>query len=172
METQPSVQSPFQKLNFGNNSEKVSKSRHQSFFVLSKFTGFLYFVPKILFRIVDKVSVFGVILVRIFCIRTEYAEIRISPYSVRMWEIWTGIISNVYSSSKLLFPIHLKVSLHFGQRSSAMGRVHKHQGLTFQGDSSLVKKVKVTLLQLLSQTHSLKGVCYEILSHDWYVIKA
>ena len=102
METQPSVQSPFQKLNFGNNSEKVSKSRHQSFFVLSKFTGFLYFVPKILFRIVDKVSVFGVILVRIFCIRTEYAEIRISPYSVRMWEIWTGIISAVDTFHEVL----------------------------------------------------------------------
>ena len=38
----------------------------------------------------QKVSVFGVILVRIFpafsCIRTEYGEIIISPYSVRMLE--------------------------------------------------------------------------------------
>ena len=61
METQPSVQSSFQKLNFDNNCEKTGKTREQIFEVLFKFTGFLYFVPNILQRIVEStasVSVF------------------------------------------------------------------------------------------------------------------
>ena len=49
---QPSTQSPFQKLNFGNSSQKVRKSWYQTFLFLSSFTGFLYFVPNILPRIV------------------------------------------------------------------------------------------------------------------------
>ena len=53
METQPSVQSSFQKLNFDNNCQKTRKIREQIFEPLSKFTGFLYFVPNILSRIVD-----------------------------------------------------------------------------------------------------------------------
>ena len=46
METQPSVQSPFQKLNFGSNSQKTCQSRYQTFLDLSSFTGFLLFVQK------------------------------------------------------------------------------------------------------------------------------
>ena len=51
-ETQPSAQSPFQKLNFSSSSQKTRKSRYQTFLVLSSFTGCLYFVPNILPRIV------------------------------------------------------------------------------------------------------------------------
>ena len=43
----------FQKLNFGNSSQKRCKSRYQTFLFLSSFTGFLYFIPNILSRIVD-----------------------------------------------------------------------------------------------------------------------
>ena len=39
------VQSPFQKLIFGNSSQKTCKCRYQTFLVMSSFTGFLYFVP-------------------------------------------------------------------------------------------------------------------------------
>ena len=53
---QPSAQSSFQKLNFGNSSEKTRKSKYQTFLVLSSFTGFLYFVSNILSRIVDTLS--------------------------------------------------------------------------------------------------------------------
>ena len=52
VETQLSAQSPFQKLNFGNSSQKTHKSRYQTFLVLSSFIGLLYFVPNILSRIV------------------------------------------------------------------------------------------------------------------------
>ena len=48
-----SAQSPLQKLRFGSSSQKTRKSRYQTFLVLSSFTGFLYFVPNILPRIVD-----------------------------------------------------------------------------------------------------------------------
>ena len=50
--TQPSAQHSFQKLNFGNSTQKTRKSRYQTFFILSSFTGFLYFVPNILSQIV------------------------------------------------------------------------------------------------------------------------
>ena len=49
---EPSAQSPFQKLNFGSSSQKTCKSRYQTFLVLPSFTGFVYFVPNILPRIV------------------------------------------------------------------------------------------------------------------------
>ena len=42
VETLSSAQSPFQKLNFGNSSQKTRKSRYQTFLVLSSYTGFLY----------------------------------------------------------------------------------------------------------------------------------
>ena len=42
----PSVQSPFQKLNFGSSSQKTCQSRYQTFLDLSSFTGFLLFVQK------------------------------------------------------------------------------------------------------------------------------
>ena len=48
METKPSAQLPFKKLNFGKSSPKVRKNRYQIFLVLSSFTGFLYFLPIIL----------------------------------------------------------------------------------------------------------------------------
>ena len=38
--------------NFGSSSQKTRKSRYQTFLVLSSFTGFLYFAPNILPRIV------------------------------------------------------------------------------------------------------------------------
>ena len=49
-----SAQSPLQKLRFGSSSQKTRKSRYQTFLVLSSYTGFLYFAPNILPRIVDK----------------------------------------------------------------------------------------------------------------------
>ena len=52
VETYPSAQSPFQKLNFGSSTQKTCKGRYQTFFVLSSFTGFLCFGPNILRRIV------------------------------------------------------------------------------------------------------------------------
>ena len=45
-------QALFQKLKFGNGSQKVCKSRYQSFVVLSNFTEFFYVVPNILSGIV------------------------------------------------------------------------------------------------------------------------
>ena len=42
VETQPSVQSPFQKLNFGDSNQKTRKSRYKAFLFLSSFIGFLY----------------------------------------------------------------------------------------------------------------------------------
>ena len=51
-EQQPSAQCPFEKLNFGKRSKKTRESRYKTFLVLSIFTGFLYFVPNILSRIV------------------------------------------------------------------------------------------------------------------------
>ena len=44
--------SSFQKSNFGNGNQKTRKSRYKTFLVLFSFTGFLYFVPNILPRIV------------------------------------------------------------------------------------------------------------------------
>ena len=58
---EPSAQSSFQKLNFGNSSQKTHKSRFQIFLVLFSLTGFLYFVSNILSRIkaldMDKIIV-------------------------------------------------------------------------------------------------------------------
>ena len=51
--TQPSAQSPFHKLNFGSSSKKTRKSRYQTFVVLFSFTGFLYFVPNVLLRMIS-----------------------------------------------------------------------------------------------------------------------
>lgn len=39
-------------LNLVTSSQKINKSRYQSFSVMSNFTGFIYFVPRILSRIV------------------------------------------------------------------------------------------------------------------------
>ena len=61
VETLSSAQSPFQKLNFGNSSQKTRKSRYQTFLVLSSYTGFLYFVPNILSRIV------AILLISVLC---------------------------------------------------------------------------------------------------------
>ena len=52
VEIQSNTQSPFHNLNFGSSSQKTRKSRHQTFLVPSGFTGFLYFVPNTLPRIV------------------------------------------------------------------------------------------------------------------------
>ena len=52
VETKPSTQSPFSKLNFGSSIQTTRKSRYQIFLALSSFPGFLYFVPNILLRIV------------------------------------------------------------------------------------------------------------------------
>ena len=45
-------QAPYHKLNIGNSSEKICKSRSQTFHLISGFTGFLYFVRNILPRLV------------------------------------------------------------------------------------------------------------------------
>ena len=51
VETQPSAQSSFRKLNVDNSFQKTRKIRYHIFEVLSNFTVFLYFVPNILARI-------------------------------------------------------------------------------------------------------------------------
>ena len=53
METKSSAQSLFKKFNFGSSSQKSRKNAYQAFLFLSNITGFLYFVPDILSRIVD-----------------------------------------------------------------------------------------------------------------------
>ena len=53
METQPSVQSPFQELNVDSTCQKTRKTRSYIFEVLYNLTVFVYFVPNILARIVD-----------------------------------------------------------------------------------------------------------------------
>ena len=50
VKTKLSAQSPFQKLNFGNSSQKTRKKIYQTFLFQSSFTGFLYFLPNILPR--------------------------------------------------------------------------------------------------------------------------
>ena len=52
LETQPSAQSPFQKLNVDNNCQTTRKIRYYIFEVLSNFAVFLKFVPNILARTV------------------------------------------------------------------------------------------------------------------------
>ena len=47
VDTQPSAQSNFQKVNFGSSSQKTGKSRYQTFLVLYSFAGFFYFVRNI-----------------------------------------------------------------------------------------------------------------------------
>ena len=54
LETQPTAHSSFQKLNVDSNCQKICEIRYYIFEVLSKFTVFLYFMPNILPRIVDK----------------------------------------------------------------------------------------------------------------------
>ena len=54
VETQHSAQTPFQKLNSVNSSQKRRKSRYQTFLVLSRFTGFLHFARNILSMIVGR----------------------------------------------------------------------------------------------------------------------
>ena len=61
VETEPSAQSPFQKLNLGSSSQKTRKGRYQTFLVLSSFTGFLYLVPNILPWIIDIVSILAAV---------------------------------------------------------------------------------------------------------------
>ena len=51
VETQPSAQSSFQKLNVDNSCQKTCKIIYYIFEVLSNFAGFLYFLPNILSRI-------------------------------------------------------------------------------------------------------------------------
>ena len=53
VETQPSAQSSFQKLNVDNSCQKTRKIRYYIFEVLPNFIVSLYFVPYILSRIVD-----------------------------------------------------------------------------------------------------------------------
>ena len=52
LETQPSDQSSFQKLDLDNIFQKTRKIRYYIFEVLSNFTVFFQFVPNILARIV------------------------------------------------------------------------------------------------------------------------
>ena len=47
------AQSSFQKLNLGNSCQKARNSRYQTPLPLSKFTGFLYIVQNILYKIVE-----------------------------------------------------------------------------------------------------------------------
>ena len=52
VKTQPRAYSPFQKLNFGNGSQKTGESRCQAFLLLFSFTGFIHFFPNVLYGIV------------------------------------------------------------------------------------------------------------------------
>ena len=66
---EPSAQSLFHKLNFGNSSQKKRKSRCQTFLYLSSFTGFLYFAPNVLPRIVWANKVLVLTLIRLGFLR-------------------------------------------------------------------------------------------------------
>ena len=50
VEPQISAQRPFEKLHFGNSSQKTRRNRDQPFLFLSSFTGFVYFVLNTLLR--------------------------------------------------------------------------------------------------------------------------
>ena len=82
MVKEPSAQSHFQKLNFGNSSQKIAKNRYQSLVVLSNITGFVYFIPNVLSKnVVDCHCVKNVQKRRfswsVFsCIWTEYGDLR------------------------------------------------------------------------------------------------
>ena len=52
VETRPSALSLFEKFDFGNSNQKSRKNGYQTFLFLYNITGFLYFVPNILSRIV------------------------------------------------------------------------------------------------------------------------
>ena len=52
VETFPSAQSPFHKLNFNDSRQKLHKRSYQRFLTLHNFTGFLYLDPNILSGII------------------------------------------------------------------------------------------------------------------------
>ena len=52
VETRPSALSLFEKFDFGSSNQKSRKNGYQTFLFLYNITGFLYFVPNILSRIV------------------------------------------------------------------------------------------------------------------------
>ena len=59
VETQPSAQSFFQNLNVDNSCQKTRKVSHYVLETLSNFSVFLYFVSKVLSRIVADFSIFA-----------------------------------------------------------------------------------------------------------------
>ena len=54
VEAKTGPQYAFQKLHFGNNSQKLNKIRYQTFLFLLSFTGFFYFLRNILSGILVK----------------------------------------------------------------------------------------------------------------------
>ena len=66
VETLVSVQSPLQKLIFGNSCQNLCESRYQNFQVLSSFTWFCYFLQSILSLIVANSTYSGLSNVRFF----------------------------------------------------------------------------------------------------------
>ena len=70
----------FQKLNFGNNNQKVWKSRYQNFLLLSSFTGFLYHFVNILSRTAD----LKFLLARIF---HKFFMNSINEYSITFFQL-------------------------------------------------------------------------------------
>ena len=85
VETLVSVQSPLQKLIFGNSCQNLCESRYQSFSVLSSFTWFCYFLQSILSLIVANSTYSGLSNVRFFVstniITQKLKESQISNYS-------------------------------------------------------------------------------------------
>ena len=62
VETQPSAQSSFRKLNVDNSFQKTRKIRYHIFEVLSNFTVYFHYVPNILARIIEKIELTQVAL--------------------------------------------------------------------------------------------------------------
>ena len=56
LETQPSAQSSFQKLNVDNSCQKTRKIRNDIFEILFNFAAFLYYVQHILASIVEDIN--------------------------------------------------------------------------------------------------------------------
>ena len=67
VKTQPSAQLPFQKLNFGDNSQKTRKGRYQIFLAMYSLTGLLHPIQNILPKFVVSQRK-PLILTFVFCI--------------------------------------------------------------------------------------------------------
>ena len=115
VETQPSAQSSFQKLNVDNSCQKTCKIIYYIFEVLSNFTVFLYFLPNILSRILVKeqsyLSTLKITLYQItlfFCKRhTPPLRMKSNGVTVLKGKYFTLMIQQIFAVSQLLFLVQI-----------------------------------------------------------------